>query len=177
LTEAERLRNGLLSDVGRAASLKAVIDRVELGVDSLQITLALASLVRASAQAIGDHALTREVPLRIRRRGVEMKLILDAPGPNATSPDPVLLKEIRRAHRCFDALVSGRVKSVVELATIEGVSDRYVSRLLPLAFLAPDIVEAIAAGRQPAEVTTHRLLRHFDLPTEWSAQRRLLGFA
>jgi hypothetical protein len=47
------------------------------------------------------------------------------------------LKEIRRAHRCFEALVSGQVGSVAELATLEEISDRYVSSLLPLAFLAP----------------------------------------
>jgi site-specific DNA recombinase len=58
----------------------------------------------------------------------------------------VLLKEIRRAHRYFDALVTGRVGSVAKLATIERISDRYVSSLLPLAFLAPEIIEAIAAG-------------------------------
>jgi hypothetical protein len=68
-------------------------------------------------------------------------------------------QEIRRAHRCFEALVSGQVSSVAELATVEGVSDRYVSSLLPLALLAPDIVEAIASGRQPPELTAHRLIR------------------
>jgi hypothetical protein len=85
------------------------------------------------------------------------------------------LKEIRRAHRCFDALVSGQVKSVTELATLEGISDRYVSSLLPLALLAPKIVEAIAAGRQPPELTAHRLIRTVDLPIAWAAQQRLLG--
>jgi site-specific DNA recombinase len=122
-------------------------------------------------------ALTREFPLQIKRRGVEMKLVIDAPGPRATGPDPVLLKEIKRAHRCFDALVAGRVGSVAELATIEGVSDRYVSSLLPLAFLAPEIVDAIVSGTQPADLTTHRLIRRLELPTEWAAQKQLLGFA
>src|SRR5258707_14633425 len=42
------------------------------------------------------------------------------------------------AHRCFQALVSGQARSVAELATVEGVSDRYLSLVLPLAFLAPD---------------------------------------
>ena len=81
----------------------------------------------------------------------------------------------RRAHRCFETLVSGRVRSVAELATVEGISDRYVSSLLPLAFLAPDIVEAIAAGRQPPELTAHRLIRTVDLPIAWPAQKQLLG--
>src|SRR6202043_3292491 len=92
-----------------------------------------------------------------------------------TTPDPVLLKEIRRAHRCFEALVSGQVGSVAELATLEELSDRYVSSVLPLAFLAPDIVEAIAAGRQPSDLTAHRLIRAVDLPIAWSAQKQLLG--
>jgi hypothetical protein len=82
-------------------------------------------------------------------------------------------QEIRRAHRCFEALVSGQVSSVAELATVEGVSDRYVSSLLPLALLAPDIVEAIASGRQPPELTAHRLIRTVDLPIAWAAQTQL----
>ena len=100
-------------------------------------------------------------------------------GPSAspTNPDPVLLKEIRRAHRCFDALVRGRFGSVAELATIEGSAIGYVSSLLPLAFLAPDIVEAIAAGRQPADLTAHRLIRTMDLPIAWTAQKQLLGIS
>ena len=74
------------------------------------------------------------------------------------------MKEINRAHRRFEALTSGRVGSVAELATIEGISDRYVSSLLPLALLALDIVEAIAAVRQPPDLTAHRLIRTIDLP-------------
>ena len=120
--------------------------------------------------------LLRDVPLRIKRRGVEMRLIIEGPPASPTTPDPVLLKEIRRAHRCFEALVSGQVGSVAELATLEEISDRYVSSVLPLAFLAPDIVEAIAAGRQPSDLTAHRLIRAVDLPIAWSAQKQLLGF-
>ena len=64
--------------------------------------------------------------MRIKRRGVEMRFAIDASDPKATNPDPVLLKEIKRARRrCFDALVSGRIGSVAELASLEGISDRY----------------------------------------------------
>ena len=119
--------------------------------------------------------LIRDVPLRLKRRGVEMRLVIEGPSAAPNQPDPILLKEIKRAHRCFAALVSGQVRSVAELATIEGISDRYVSSLLPLAFLAPDIVEAIAAGRQPPDLTAHRLIRTIDLPVAWAAQKQLLG--
>ena len=122
-----------------------------------------------------EAVLIRDVPLRIKRRGVEMRLIIEGLSAVPRNADPVLLKEIRRAHRCFEALVSGQVRSVAELATVEGISDRYVSSLLPLAFLAPDIVEAIAAGRQPPELTAHHLIRTVDLPIAWAAQKQLLG--
>jgi hypothetical protein len=54
-----------------------------------------------------------------------MRFTIDAPDPRATNPDPALLTEVKRARRCFDALVSGRIGSVAELASLEGISDRY----------------------------------------------------
>ena len=51
-----------------------------------------------------------------------------------------------------------------------------ISRLLPLAFLAPDIVEAIMAGRQPPELTARHLKRFDNLPLDWDHQRKALGF-
>ncbi|MBE0532630.1 MAG: hypothetical protein IH626_17540 [Rhodospirillales bacterium] len=57
------------------------------------------------------------------------------------------------------------------------MSDRYVGRLLPLAFLAPDIVESILAGNQPVDLTAEVLLRRTDLPLAWTDQKALLGFA
>ena len=50
---------------------------------------------------------------------------------------------------------------------------RYVGRLIRLAFLAPPIVEMIAQGRQPAELTAEMLTRRIILPLEWEAQKRL----
>jgi hypothetical protein len=52
-----------------------------------------------------------------------------------------------------------------------------VSRILPLAYLAPDIAEAILAGRQPADLTVKRLRSLRELPAKWSVQRAKLGFA
>jgi hypothetical protein len=53
-----------------------------------------------------------------------MRFAIDALDPRATNPDPVLLKEVKRARRCFDALVRGRIRLVAERASLEGVSDR-----------------------------------------------------
>jgi site-specific DNA recombinase len=177
LANAARLRNDLGHDATCGSALATIVERIELSPIRLRLILSAAALVTSSAEAVSpsEAVLIRDVPLRIKRRGVEMRLVIEGPSANSTDPDPVLLKEIRRAHRCFEALVSGQAGSVAELATTEGVSDRYLSSLLPLAFLAPVIVDAIASGRQPAELTAHRLIRTLDLPVAWSAQKQLLG--
>jgi hypothetical protein len=78
----------------------------------------------------------------------------------------------------FDDLVSGRAASMVEIGKRESVGKRYVSRMIRLAFLAPAIVERIAEGRQPPELTAQFLSTgRGDLPLSWSAQEKLLGFA
>jgi hypothetical protein len=51
-----------------------------------------------------------------------------------------------------------------------------VSCILPLAFLAPDIVQAILSGTQPVSLSAERLKRFASLPIDWADQRRLLGF-
>jgi site-specific DNA recombinase len=178
LAIADRLRDDLGRDAARGEALAVVVNRIELSPIRLRVILSAAALAPSTREAIDpqEAVLVRDVPLRIKRRGVEMRLVIEGGSANPTTPDPVLLKEIRRAHRCFEALVSGQVGSVAELATLEEISDRYVSSVLPLAFLAPDIVEAIAAGRQPSDLTAHRLIRAVDLPIAWSAQKQLLGF-
>ncbi len=175
--DACRARGDCGCVAARGEALAAVVNRIELSPIRLRVILSAAALMPANPDAADapEAVLIRDVPLRIKRRGVEMRLIIEGPSASPTTPDPVLLNEIRRAHRCFEALVSGQVRSVAELATVEGISDRYVSSLLPLALLAPEIVEAIAAGRQPPELTAHRLIRTVDLPIAWTAQKQLLG--
>ena len=118
------------------------------------------------------------VPATIRRRGVETRLVIcDARGGSGTSGlDPVLVKAIARGRQWFEDLVSGRARSLVEIAKAEGVTDRYVGRLLPLAFLAPDIVTSVLAGTQPVHLTTEMLTKPAELPLDWEEQRALLGF-
>ena len=66
--------------------------------------------------------------------------------------------------------------SIVAIASRSGVSHSYVKKLIPLAFLAPDIVKAIVAGKQPAHLTTQRLIRRINIPTDWTEQGRVLEF-
>ena len=83
---------------------------------------------------------------------------------------------VRAARRWFEDLASGRAGSMVEIAKAEGVTESYVGRLVPLAFLAPDIVESVLAGTHPVHVTTELLTKRVDLPIDWKEQESLLGF-
>jgi len=90
--------------------------------------------------------------------------------------DPALVKAILRGRQWFEDLASGRAGSLAEIAKREGVSDRYVGHLMPLAFLAPDIVAAIFTGTHPVDLTTERLTKRTDLPFGWIEQKSRLGF-
>ena len=116
--------------------------------------------------------MTRFIALRMKRRGVEMRLIIEGAEVPPRMPDAALLKAIARAHRWFEELLSGRAATLAAIASCEGVTDRYVARLIRLAFLAPKIVEAIAERGALADL---RLTPHVDLPLDWTMQKRVVG--
>jgi DNA invertase Pin-like site-specific DNA recombinase len=152
--------------------------RVEIAETGLTMTLSLAAIVVADTQNVDPDALViiRTVPMSIRRRGVEMRLII-ASDTSASPADPALIKAIARSRKWFDELATGAMSSITAIAQREGVTDTYIGSLLPLAFLAPAIVEAIIAGDQPPDLTAETLLKRIDLPTGWAEQGALLGFA
>ena len=103
-----------------------------------------------------------------RQRGVETKLVLPglAQQQHRSRCDPALIKAIVRGRAWFEELATGRARSLQELAKRDGITRRYIRRLVNLAFLSPPLVEAILQGRQPAELTATRL-SELDLPLAW----------
>jgi site-specific DNA recombinase len=87
----------------------------------------------------------------------------------------LLVETIAQAFNWVARLTSGKGITTAELARQDGIDDGEISRVLPLAFLAPDIVEAIVQGRQPITLTATYLKRLKPLPTSWPEQRRVLG--
>ena len=116
--------------------------------------------------------ITQFFATRMKRRGVEMRLIIGGADAPPRKPDVALLKAIARAHRWFEELSSARATSLAAIASREGVTDRYVARLIRLAFLAPKIVEAIAERGELADL---KLTPHVDLPLDWTTQKRVVG--
>jgi hypothetical protein len=121
------------------------------------------------------RTVTVRVPVRFRQRAGR-KQILTPPGSVPWSPAPridhSLLKAVVRAHRWREMLENGEYSSAAELAKAEKVNDSYVSRILRLTLLAPDIVEAIVDGRQRPTLQVDELMK--ALPAEWKKQIPLL---
>ena len=90
------------------------------------------------------------------------------PLPWPTFSPPFSVKALARAFRWKRMLDSGEFATIAELARREGIAPSYLTRILGLTQLAPDIVEAILDGRQGPEVTLARLLEPF--PVEWDRQ-------
>jgi len=105
------------------------------------------------------------------------KQILSPPGTAPWSPAPrvdgALVKAVVRAHRWRHMLENGEYTSSAELAKAEKVNDSYLSRILRLTLIAPDIIEAILAGRQASTLQLDDLLK--PLPAAWDRQRSELG--
>jgi hypothetical protein len=89
-------------------------------------------------------------------------------------PDGTLLKALARAWRWQRLLDDGVYTSVTEISEAEGINKSCISRILRLALLAPDTVEAVLAGKADQALMLERLER--PLPASWEEQRgRLLS--
>lgn len=115
-----------------------------------------------------------EIKATLRQLGREKKLIIAGQMPKSKC-DPALIKAVLRAHRWFDMLKNRKVQSISEIAIKEKVLRPYISNLLSLAFLAPDLTTAILEGRQPPDITLDRLLSYNTWPVEWGQQRAIFA--
>ena len=175
LKAAQSLAQDLESGTEAWPSAFTLVNRIGLRKDAVEICMDLAGLI-SPASGHAPLILNRVVPLQIRRRGVELRLVIVSETAPVPRNDPALLKAVARGFCWFDELASGKARSAVEIARRERLRKQYVARFLPLAFLAPSIVEAIAKGIQPADLNIEALLCR-KLQLDWPSQQRMLGLA
>lgn len=117
-----------------------------------------------------DSAARRiSASFQMQRRGVEARIILGAAVPQV---DPVLAKNILAAQHWYAAIKAGA--SFVDLATKEKTTTSRIQQMIGLAFLAPDILDQVAARRQPVAFTSEWVKRR-QLPADWDQQRQIVG--
>jgi site-specific DNA recombinase len=154
-------------------------DRVDVTLDQMGVALWLNAkadrqqLTHPSGDAREQHLTVLTIPARLKRTGIEMRMVIDD-GSEPARIDPVLVRLLLRAHAIRARLLEEPSLPLKEIAAEEGISSSYVTRLLRLAFLAPNIVTAILNGRHPPKLTANRLMDDTRLPLDWSTQRELL---
>ena len=120
--------------------------------------------------------ITVGIPMTFARRGGRKVIVApdggDAWAPARPNPDGALIHALARAHRWKRLVDEGTCRSAGEIAEAEGVTRSFVSRLLRLTLLAPDIVESILDGRQPKELQLEELTG--AMPSGWGEQRQII---
>ncbi len=122
----------------------------------------------------GDESriVTLSMPVRLHRTAHDIRLVVNNDnGPNeAGEPDRALIRLIARGRRWYEQLTAGEMRSLRDIAQAEKLDERYVARILYSSLLAPDIIEMVVQGRQPARFTVKTLKRL--PPLDWDEQRR-----
>lgn len=159
------------------------LTRVEVCADRLRVTF---NLTDVTAHGLGNPeqdvegemkpAQDRhvEIPWSVNRRGGRTEFQFHGALAQAKSqPHEGLVTAVVLAFGWKEDLMGGRVSTVKALAQREGLARSYVMRILRLSFLAPDLIEAILNGQQPAELTLEPF-RH-PIPLEWTVQRKFFS--
>jgi hypothetical protein len=165
----------------QAKLVRELVEKIIVDEKTITIRLRRALLLgedvpSCASEAASDSAVELTAAVAFTRRGAETKLVLFglAQQKHSSRCDPALIRAIARGRAWFEELATGRARSLQVLAKREGISRRYIRRLVGLAFLSPQLVEAILQGGQRAELTATRLTE-LDLPLDWTEQHKLLA--
>jgi DNA invertase Pin-like site-specific DNA recombinase len=157
LPSAARVLAAALSGSDRGPALSAIVDAGHIEPGRLSVTLdpsAIADKLGVLPVHIDHDALTLGGVFTLRRRGVEARLVL---GDTSSGVDGTLLKNVAQGWTWFEEIKAGMTMQAI--ADREGMTQRRIAHLVDLAFLAPDIVQAIVDGRQPVTLTADSLIR------------------
>ena len=180
ITSANMLANTLGQDNEKniLIFLRDVLHKIVAGAERVSLVLdgkALRTVLKIKEPEEKAHPseFTVSVPIKLTRLGRQECMVVG--NDNGTEPlvNKSMVLAVARAIKWDGEFRAGT--SLRKIAKREGVSDGYVLRILPLAFLAPDIVQAIYDGRQPLGLKVKALSA--NLPLDWTDQRRSLGFS
>jgi hypothetical protein len=175
-----------LAAADRRTTLAVLVDRIDLMRETIEIRVLPAGLVLILADPNDRRDWTRpvddaeprvilSVPARLKRTGMETRLLIDGAGGGARRrSDRSLSRLLGQAHRYRAMVINGVTKSMSQLAAEAGVTRSYFTRILRLSFLSPEIVTAILRDRHPIELNAKKLANETVIPIAWDEQRALL---
>ncbi len=172
---AQNIQVAGLADM--AALMRPLLNQGQVRLCEVTIKLDIHQLgkaigIDADPEAVSmHHSIT--LPVQLKRRGAEMRLVIHGQEQN-TKRDEKLVTLIAQAHQWFEQVKTGI--AIKDIADTENMHLADVSRIMPLAFLSPDIVTAILNGNHPVDLTAEKLKRLRPLPHLWSEQKLALGF-
>jgi DNA invertase Pin-like site-specific DNA recombinase len=161
--------------------LRALLDRVLVHEDRVELQVRKGALLKLvlgqdrdiQADDSEDNSLghiTLPLEAQLKRCGGEVRFLLPPDSAHAKPhPVPALVRAVARAHDWLAQIMRGDVSNQRAIAAATGLDERYISRVLPLAFLAPDLTEAILEGKQSSTLDLGRCLK--PLPPDWKEQR------
>ena len=165
----------------RATLVRELVEKIIVDEKTIIIKLRRGLLLggdvpSSASETASDSAVELTAAVAFRHCGIETRLVLPglAQQDHSSRCDPALIKAIARGRVWFEEIAIGRTRSLQELAKRDGISRRYIRRLVGLAFLSPQLVEAILQGGQSIELTATRLTE-LDLPLDWTEQHKLLA--
>ena len=168
-------------EVIRATVTRVTVHPEEIRVDVVPqqlraLLLGGAGQAQPAEQAeAGPACHTITVPALLKRADLEMRLVVQG-NTSAAKADQTLARLVCQAMAYSEQLMAPNGLSIAELAANAAVSECYYTRVLRLGFLAPDILTAIANGRQPVGLTGTKLLSDTRLKLLWHEQGKALGF-
>lgn len=160
--------------------VRALIERVEIGPSVVRITAdacAVAAKMGLSEPKPEHSQLILELPYRLTRRGQALRIVKADGGIGAhTDRDDALVNLLVMAQRWWKRLEEGSL-TVAQLGRAENVSPAWITKVVRLQFLAPDLVRVILAGTQPPQISAAAVTRSGTLPVDWAEQRSFFGLA
>lgn len=171
---AARLASGTAND--QQAALRSLVSRIDVHDDRVDIIVNATSLLANEPRPDGVPIWTITAQATRVRRGNNVRLILGgAATPN--NQDDRLISLMVEARQANVLLLASDGDTLDAVAASAGHSRKHFSRLVRLAYLAPDIVSRILDGEQPAVLTRLKMLTATDIPLDWNQQRLMFGFA
>ena len=176
IEKAKHLAEHILNQLeNRSAQLvTALLKKATLHKGKLELELSadhLRAALQTEVDRLPDDLIHFAVPITLRKRGVEAKLIA---GELQKKPDQTLLAALSKAETWIEQLKAGVL--IAEIAAAHNCNESYIRKRIQLAFLAPDLKLAILEGRQPIDLTLEKLTSSL-MPRGWSDQRRRFKYS